>query len=144
MQFGPIQIPEEHVVYKSKFCYVFVSLRPFLPYHLLVSPMRCSDRLSGLTEEESHDLFDTIRKVTRALESLGNGWTVALQDGEAAGQTVRHLHFHVIPRRNGDLERNDDVYRGIEVDAKVPNRSSESMKNDALFLKGILRKSGLY
>lgn len=144
MQFGPVQIPEEHVVYKSELSYVFVSLRPFLPYHFLVSPKRCSDRLSRLTEEESRDLFETIRKVTKALECLSDGWTVTLQDGEAAGQTVKHLHFHVIPRKHGDLKQNNDVYRGVEMDAKVSNRSPESMRDDASFLRELLRQNGVY
>ncbi len=37
-----------------------------------------------------------------------------MQDGTAAGQTVPHVHVHVLPRREGDFERNDDVYVMLE------------------------------
>ncbi|KAK7218733.1 hypothetical protein V2G26_006736 [Clonostachys chloroleuca] len=40
-------------------------------------------------------------------------FNVALQDGPEAGQTVPHVHVHVIPRTPDDLPRNDDVYKGM-------------------------------
>lgn len=36
--------------------------------------------------------------------------TVTVQDGEFAGQTVKHLHCHIMPRRQGDFEFNDEIY----------------------------------
>lgn len=36
--------------------------------------------------------------------------TVTIQDGEDAGQTVRHLHCHIMPRRKGDFIENDHIY----------------------------------
>ncbi len=38
-----------------------------------------------------------------------------IQDGAAAGQTVFHVHVHVIPRKPGDFENNDDVYREVRI-----------------------------
>lgn len=40
------------------------------------------------------------------------------QDGPAAGQTVPHVHVHCLPRRPGDLKRNDDVYDAIDDSSK--------------------------
>jgi diadenosine tetraphosphate (Ap4A) HIT family hydrolase len=39
---------------------------------------------------------------------------LAIQDGKDAGQTVPHVHVHVLPRRSGDFQKNDDVYDAID------------------------------
>lgn len=39
---------------------------------------------------------------------------MAIQDGKDAGQTVPHVHVHVLPRRSGDFQKNDDVYDAID------------------------------
>ena len=41
-----------------------------------------------------------------------------LQDGPAAGQTVPHVHIHVLPRKFGDFEPNDKVYDAIDAASK--------------------------
>lgn len=40
--------------------------------------------------------------------------TMAIQDGPAAGQTVPHVHIHLLPRKVGDFEKNDEVYDAID------------------------------
>ena len=39
---------------------------------------------------------------------------MAVQDGMGAGQSVPHVHVHILPRYCGDLERNDDIYDQLE------------------------------
>lgn len=46
--------------------------------------------------------------------SNAGGFNIAVQDGECAGQSVPHVHVHVLPRVVGDLVRNDDVYDELE------------------------------
>ena len=50
--------------------------------------------------------------VTRAFDA--KGLQFAVQDGPASGQTVPHLHIHVLPRRPNDFARNHDEYEAIE------------------------------
>jgi bis(5'-adenosyl)-triphosphatase len=79
---------------------------------VLVAPKRVVKRFAGLTHDEVTDLFVSAQKVLSAIEREYNATscTLAIQDGQDAGQTVEHVHLHIVPRRPGDFQRNDDVY----------------------------------
>lgn len=66
-------------------------------------------------------------RIGRELEKYYNvdSLSFVIQDGKNAGQTVEHVHVHIIPRRKGDFERNDEIYDELErVDAESrPARS---------------------
>ncbi len=47
---------------------------------------------------------------------------ILMQDGAHAGQSVPHVHIHVLPRRPGDFKNNDDVYDAIDNASKVTAR----------------------
>ena len=139
MIFGQFTVPDDHVVLKTNLSYVFVNIRPFLPYHLLVSPIRKVPNLLDLNDEEYVDLFLTVKKVIRGLKPFGEAFTVSVQDGKAAGQTVDHVHVHFLPRKMGDLENNNDIYREISLDNQRENRSYETMKEEAFFLRSFIK-----
>lgn len=65
-----------------------------------------------------------------------NSSTVTVQDGEHAGQTVRHVHCHIMPRRPGDFEHNDDIYielnRNDAIDTTKGARSLTEMTTEAV------------
>ena len=52
--------------------------------------------------------------------------TLAIQDGPAAGQTVPHVHVHVLPRRAGDFERNDEVYDAIDAASQQAQQAQQA------------------
>lgn len=60
------------------------------------------------------------QKVSSRLEAhLGaSSLTLTIQDGPQAGQTVPHVHIHILPRRAGDFEKNDEIYDVIEAASK--------------------------
>lgn len=71
--------------------------------------------------------------------------TVTVQDGEQAGQTVRHVHCHVMPRRLGDFKQNDDIYVELSRhdDPSLPEteklrRSHDEMAREAKEYRNIL------
>lgn len=100
-----------------------VNLKPLLPGHVLVSPRRVVPRLTDLTAEETSDLFTAVQKVQRMLagryfqdDMLGTqgdptdgSFNIAVQDGPNAGQSVPHVHCHIIPRLKGDTS-GDEIY----------------------------------
>ena len=79
---------------------------------MLFVPRRVVSRLADLTPEEAVDLWLLAQRVGPRLEAHfgASALTYAVQDGAAAGQTVPHVHIHLLPRRAGDFARNDEVY----------------------------------
>jgi predicted amidohydrolase/diadenosine tetraphosphate (Ap4A) HIT family hydrolase len=103
---------KETIFYETELCYAFTNIRCVVPGHVLVATKRVIPRLSDLSLEETKDFFVTICKVQKVVESYhgAKSATVTVQDGPEAGQTVKHLHCHVMPRKPGDFEDNDEIY----------------------------------
>jgi len=91
--------------------------------HTLIIPKRHFESLFEATEAERAALFDLLDEVRRRLlnpiqppfDKVGNarvpdGFNIGINDGAAAGQTVFHLHIHLIPRYAGDC---DDPRGGV-------------------------------
>ena len=78
---------------------------PVSPGHTLIVPRRHIARWSDATEVERQELTAAIAAVQRIVQDLHHpaGFNVGFNDGPAAGQTVGHLHIHVIPRYVGDV-----------------------------------------
>ncbi|XP_071917796.1 bifunctional bis(5'-adenosyl)-triphosphatase/adenylylsulfatase FHIT-like isoform X2 [Coffea arabica] len=110
--FGPYKIDPKEVFYSTHLSYAMVNLRPLLPGHVLVCPRREVKRFVDLTADETSDLWLTAQEVGSQLESYhkASSLTFAIQDGPQAGQTVPHVHIHIVPRKGGDFEKNDEIY----------------------------------
>lgn len=80
---------------------------PVTRYHALVIPKRHAVDYFDLSREDLLACDDLIRKVREKILELDPavaGFNIGANAGRAAGQTVFHCHFHVIPRRTGDTE----------------------------------------
>lgn len=113
-----------------------MNLKPLLPGHILVSPLRKVPFLSDLSSAEIGDLFVTVQRVERTLKRVykADAFNVAVQDGEAAGQSVPHVHAHVIPRTKGDPGGDDKVHEwleGEEGDVGAHQRQAEGKGREA-------------
>jgi bis(5'-adenosyl)-triphosphatase len=116
LKFGPFNVASQvfHTS-PSRLSYALVNLKPLLPGHVLVCPTRCVPRLSQLSIEETADLFVTVKHVSRTVERVfhATSLNVAVQDGADAGQSVPHVHVHIIPRKSHDLDAqggSDSIY----------------------------------
>ena len=109
--FGPLDIPRSQVFAETPLSYGIVNLKPVVPGHVLVVTRRIIKRFESLTEDEIVDVWTLAKKVGSALEKHhgATSLTYAIQDGPSAGQTIPHVHIHVLPRRDGDFENNDEV-----------------------------------
>jgi len=79
---------------------------PVSPGHTLVIPKRHIASLFETTDAERRALWEALRRAREVLdrELRPAGYNLGVNDGDAAGQTVMHLHVHVIPRYAGDVE----------------------------------------
>ena len=127
-----IKVPRDCVVLSTRLSYVTVNKKPVVPGHLLVIPKRIAPKLKDLTAEEVADLFLLARRAQSASESHFSApcSMIAVQDGSEAGQTVKHVHVHVVPRKDGDFERNDDVYDALQKE-EGKWRTEEDMAEEA-------------
>lgn len=115
-----------------------MNLKPLLPGHILVSPLRVKPSLADLTKDEISDLFNTVTRIERTLKRVykAEAFNVAVQDGEAAGQSVPHVHCHVIPRTKGDPGEGDKVHEWLEgEEGNVGKHQKEAAKRAAEWAK---------
>lgn len=127
--FGPFVIPKETIFYESLHSFAFTNIRCVVPGHVLVASKSSKKLLGDLTSEESADFFETVTKVEKASLKIHTtaSSTVNVQNGEFSGQTVAHVHCHILPRRKGDFEFNDEIY--IELARHDdPNRELEERR----------------
>lgn len=96
-------------------------LYPVSPGHTLVIPKRHVASWFDATPGERAAIFALLEDAKRDLERehAPAGWNIGINVGEAAGQTVMHLHVHLIPRRAGDV---DDPAGGVRF--VIPTRGN--------------------
>ncbi|EYE97649.1 HIT family protein [Aspergillus ruber CBS 135680] len=118
IHFGPFVVTTQ-VFHLTPTTFALVNLKPILPGHVLVSPRRIVPRVADLTPSETTDLFLTVRRVGRMIERVygASSLNIAIQDGVDAGQSVPHVHAHVIPRQRSDLDHlggTDAIYDKLD------------------------------
>jgi histidine triad (HIT) family protein len=102
--FGKIirrEIPAE-IVYEDDLALAFKDVNPQAPTHILVIPKKPIPRLSDASPEDTAlmgHLLMIVKKVAQQA-NLTNGYRVVINNGEDAGQSVDHLHFHILGDRS--------------------------------------------
>ena len=101
--FGKIirrEIPAD-IVYEDDLTLAFKDINPQAPTHVLVIPKKPIPRLSEVEAEDSNllgHLLLTVKKVAKQVD-LKNGYRVVINDGADGGQTVDHIHLHILGDR---------------------------------------------
>ena len=92
------EIPSNKV-YEDDLCYAFYDIAPQAPTHFLVIPKEHIGSVAEIGAENSAvvaHIFEVIAKLTKELGL--ESYRVVSNIGEQAGQSVFHLHFHIVPR----------------------------------------------
>ena len=99
-------LPAERFVVESEHAVVIRDGFPVSPGHTLIIPKRHVASFFDVTDAERSDLMSLLAAARDDLERQFHpaGYNVGINDGAAAGQTVPHVHMHLIPRYDGDRE----------------------------------------
>ncbi|KAH9869063.1 hypothetical protein J1614_008140 [Plenodomus biglobosus] len=126
----------DQVFHLTRLSFAIVNLKPLLPGHVLVSPRRVVPRFNDLSATEVQDLFATVQRVSRMVERVfgASALNIAIQDGVDAGQSVPHVHAHIIPRKKNDLEAQggtDAIYGMMESEDADLNKQLKAKEQAA-------------
>ncbi len=97
-------LPEERVILSNPHGVMIRDGFPVSPGHMLIIPVRHVGSFFALDVDERNHLLLLLEEAKRRLdkEFRPTGYNIGINDGAAAGQTVPHLHIHLIPRYAGD------------------------------------------
>ena len=93
------------IVWRGTLCFVIMNRYPYNSGHLMIVPYRQTDRFEDLTDEEFVEIMETAQRAKKALDKImkPQGYNFGANIGRAAGAGVDdHIHFHIVPRWNGD------------------------------------------
>jgi len=91
------EIPSKKV-YEDEDVYAFYDIKPHAPVHVLVIPKQHIDSINAVDESNIEIVSKVLLTIPKIADSLGlkDGYRVISNCGEDGGQTVLHLHFHIL------------------------------------------------
>jgi ATP adenylyltransferase len=93
------------IVHRGERAFVIMNLYPYNNGHVMVAPIEHTNDIYAIDDPTNLEIFDLIRRSMKAITKAENpdGFNVGLNLGRAAGAGITdHLHYHVVPRWNGD------------------------------------------
>ena len=114
------EIPS-YKIYEDEHAYAFLDIADDYVGHTLVVPKKHYETIMQCDADILHHLIDVVIKISNHyIDNCGfEGVNISTNNGAASGQAVKHLHFHVIPRKTGD---------NINVYTEVPKLNSDLNK----------------
>jgi bis(5'-adenosyl)-triphosphatase len=96
---------KDREVIRNEYAWAFPTNIPIVPGHLLICPIRCVETIDELFEQELMAIFDLIQKLKPVLKKSFNatGFNYSWNEGRVAGQSVPHVHIHILPRKERDM-----------------------------------------
>ena len=106
---------ERDIIASSSLSVAFFDGFPVSPGHALIIPKRHVASFFDLSKEEQRDLLNLADRVKRIVEERyhPDGYNIGINVGEAAGQSIFHVHMHLIPRYQGDVPNPRGGVRGV-------------------------------
>ena len=108
-------IPDKKPLFENNLAAVYFDEFPVSTGHMLIITKRHAKTFFDITEEEQIAIIELLNKCKKYIDEKYNpdGYNVGLNCGELAGQSVMHIHMHLIPRYKGDVENPRGGVRGV-------------------------------
>ena len=88
-----------YTVYEDENVIAFLDINPVSEGHILVVPKKHYERITEMPEEDFRKFSESLQKVVKLVENkLSKDYNIIVNHGERAGQVIKHVHFHIIPR----------------------------------------------
>ena len=107
---------ESSFIIENHLAYVSYDTYPVSKYHCLIIPKRHMKNFFDLTNDElvaCNDLIKIIKKDIINKDPRVEGFNLGTNIGRVSGQSILHCHFHLIPRRSGDVENPQGGVRSV-------------------------------
>ena len=96
----------QRIIFQNDLAIVLRDGYPISNGHTLIIPKRHVDSYFSITKEERNAIFELVEQTKKDIDNefKPDAYNIGINDGVEAGQTVPHLHIHLIPRYKGDAE----------------------------------------
>lgn len=113
-------IPNHEKIFENKYAIAYFDEFPVNKGHMLIITKRHAETFFHLSAEEQKSMISLLNKCKKHIDKLyrPDGYNVGLNCGEYAGQTVMHVHMHLIPRYKGDVDDPKGGVRSVIPDKK--------------------------
>ncbi len=125
----PFCSPESgrEIILENELCYCVYDKYPVSTGHAIIIPKRHCAEYFKLTSEEQTACWEMVNEIKGILDNEyhPDGFNIGINVNEAAGQTIPHVHIHLIPRYEGDVAEPEGGIRGV-----IPNKRAYKIKID--------------
>jgi len=127
-------LKKHEIIYEDNSYLAFFSSQPVTLGHTLVIPKKHVKSLLAVADKDIDKLFELVKKIAKIIHKVlkPNGFNIGTNYGRIAGQSVDHLHIHVIPRYKGDFTFLQIVGKSLSPYARV-------LKNEEIKIADKLR-----
>ena len=115
------------IVYENELVYASYDSYPVSEHHCLIIPKRHIKDYFDLSNDEliaCNDLIKVVKKEITNKDPLIKGFNLGTNIGIVSGQSILHCHFHLIPRREGDVDNPQGGVRSV-----IPNKQHYKRNN---------------
>ena len=120
------EIPSQKI-YEDRSVLAFLDMNPCNPGHALVVPKRHCEKLLDASGEDLRSIISVIPRIAAAILKAFNykAFNLGVNNGAIAGQVIPHLHFHIVPRKEGD---GYELFRGVRAEPVALEDAAERIK----------------
>lgn len=114
------QIPSK-IIFENEKNMVFLDIFPISPGHSIIIPKTHYSNIEDIPDEQLSELFKAVKAIAKILRQKLNleGYNILQNNYEAAGQVVKHIHVHIIPRSSDDKRFNLKIPREQATDDEL-------------------------